>query len=250
MLNDITRNYGSTFYDRQREGSLNSAKVILPIVFDLVRPKSLIDFGCGVGTWLATAKQLGAEHCVGLEGSWVKTQTLAQADLEIRETDLEQTVSLNERFDLAMSLEVAEHLRPQRSDSLVADLCKASDVVIFSAAIPGQDGDGHQNEQWPSCWAERFIRNGYMPLDIIRPIVQQDARVEVWYRTNVILYARPEQGLRILANLKREHLANLDLPCHLEIVGLKRAATQFLDSTKTLLDWTIRRTTQRLLRQQ
>jgi cyclopropane fatty-acyl-phospholipid synthase-like methyltransferase len=250
MLNEITANYGSTFYDRQREGSLNSAKIILPIVFDLVRTKSVIDFGCGVGTWLATAKQLGAEHCVGLEGPWVKTQTPAQADLDIRETDLEQTISLNERFDLAMSLEVAEHLRPQRSDSLVADLCKASDVVIFSAAVPGQDGDGHQNEQWPSCWAQRFTRNGFMPLDIIRPIVQSDARVEVWYRTNVLLYARPEQGLKILANLKREHLANLDLPCHLEIVGLKRAATQFLDSTKTLLDWTIRRTTQRLLRQQ
>ena len=89
-----------------------------------------------------------------------------------------------------------------------------------------------------------------MPLDVIRPIVQSDARVEVWYRTNVILYARPEQGLAILANLKTEHLANLDLPCHMEIVGLKRAATQFLDSTKTLVDWTIRRTTQRLLRQQ
>ncbi len=71
-----------------------------------------------------------------------------------------------------------------------------------------------------------------MPLDIIRPIVQSDARVEVWYRTNVILYARPGEGLKILANLKREHLANLDLPYHLEIVGLKRAATQF---------WTARR---------
>ena len=76
MLSDITRNYTSTFYDRQREGSLNSANVILPIVFDLVRPKSVIDFGCGVGTWLATAKQLGAERCVGLEGSWIKTQLL------------------------------------------------------------------------------------------------------------------------------------------------------------------------------
>jgi len=248
MPSDITRNYGATFYDRQREGSLNSARAILPIVFNLVRPKSVVDFGCGVGTWLATAKQLGAERCVGLEGSWVKTQPLADAELDIRDTELEQPVPLDERFDLAMSLEVAEHLRPQRSDSFVADLCKASDVVIFSAAMPGQDGDGHQNEQWPSYWAERFTGNGYMPLDVIRPIVQANATVEVWYRTNVVLYARPEQGLKILGNLKREHLANLDLPGHLEIVGLKRAVAQFLDSTKTLVDWTVRRTTQRLLR--
>jgi SAM-dependent methyltransferase len=246
MLNEITQRYGSTFYDRQREGSLNSAKAVLPIVFDLIKPNSVVDFGCGVGTWLATGKRLGAERCLGLEGAWVKTQSLAAADLEVRDTDLEQTVSLNERFDLAISLEVAEHLAPQRSDSFVADLCKASDVVLFSAATPGQDGDGHQNEQWPSYWAERFIRLGYMPLDIIRPIIQLDQTIQPWYRTNVILYARPEQGLSILMNLKRRHLTNLDLPNHMEIVGFQRAAAQFLDSTKTLLHWMMKRTTERL----
>jgi len=77
MLTEITQNYGSTFYDRQREGSLSSANIILPIVFDLIKPKSVVDFGCGVGAWLATGKRLGAERCLGLEGSWVKTQPLA-----------------------------------------------------------------------------------------------------------------------------------------------------------------------------
>lgn len=246
MLNEITQNYGSTFYDRQREGSLSSAKAILPIVFDLIKPSSVVDFGCGVGTWLATAKQLGADHCLGLEGSWVKTQSLVAADCEVRDTDLEQTVSLEERFDLAISLEVGEHLAPERSDSFVVDLCKASDVVLFSAAIPGQGGDGHQNEQWPSYWAERFLRLGYMPLDVIRPIIQSDQTIQVWYRTNMILYARPERGLPILMNLKRKHLTNLDLPNHMEIVGFKRAAAQFLDSTTTLLHWTMQRTKERL----
>jgi SAM-dependent methyltransferase len=244
MLNDITRQYQTSFYNAQREGSLTSANAILPIVFGLIKPKSVIDFGCGVGTWLATAKRLGVERCLGLEGPWVKTQPLAAADLEIRDTDLEHTVSLEGRFDLAMSLEVAEHLAPQRADSFVADLCKASDVVLFSAATPGQDGDGHQNEQWPSYWAERFIGLGYIPLDVIRPIVQSDETIGVWYRTNAILYARPEQSLSILMNLNRKYLTNLDLPCHMEIVGLKRAVAQFLDSTKTLLHWTMLRSSE------
>jgi SAM-dependent methyltransferase len=168
MLDSVKQVYGSSFYVQQRDGSLNSAKAILPLVFALTKPKSVVDFGCGVGTWLAAAKRLGVEHCLGLEGPWVKTQPLAAADLEIRDTDLEQTVSLQERYDLAISLEVAEHLAPERADSFVADLCRASNVVLFSAAIPGQDGDGHQNEQWPSYWAERFIRLEYMPLDVIR----------------------------------------------------------------------------------
>lgn len=246
MLDSVKQVYGSSFYVQQRDGSLNSAKAILPLVFALTKPKSVVDFGCGVGTWLAAAKRLGVEHCLGLEGPWVKTQPLAAADLEIRDTDLEQTVSLQERYDLAISLEVAEHLAPERADSFVADLCRASNVVLFSAAIPGQDGDGHQNEQWPSYWAERFIRLGYMPLDVIRPLVQLDQTIAVWYRTNVVLYARPEQGLSILMNLKRKHLSNLDLPCQIEIVGLKRAASQFWGSTKTLLHWTMLRSAGRL----
>ncbi len=246
MNNEIVKNYGESFYARQREGSLNSAKAILPIVFDFFKPKSVVDFGCGVGTWLATAKQLGVDQCLGLEGAWVRTQPLAAAHLDIRDIDLEQTVSLNERFDLAMSLEVAEHLSPTRSDSFVADLCNASDVVLFSAAAPGQDGDGHQNEQWPSYWAKRFTRHGYFPLDIVRPIAQSNSTIEIWYRTNVILYARQEQALSILMNLKQKHLTNLDLPNHTEIVGLKMATTQFLESTKTLFNWAVRRTREHL----
>jgi SAM-dependent methyltransferase len=217
-------------------------------VFDLITPESVVDFGCGVGTWLAVAKQLGTQRCLGLEGSWVKTQAPAMAGLDIRETDLEREVSLEERFDLAISLEVAEHLAPERAESFVTDLCKVSDVVLFSAATPGQDGDGHQNEQLPSYWAEHFIRHRYVPLDVIRPVVQFDRRVEVWYRTNIILYVRYERALSILMKLHRKHLNNLDLPNRMEVVGFKRAAAQFRSSAKTLLEWTARRVSERLRR--
>ena len=95
--------------------------------------------------------------------------------------------------------------------------------------------------------AERFIRLGYMPLDIIRPIIQFDQTIKPWYRTNIILYARPEEGLSILKSLERRHLTNLDLPNHIEVVGLKKAAGQFLDSSKKLLRWTTKRTAERWL---
>jgi hypothetical protein len=90
-------------------------------------------------------------------------------------------------------------------------------------------------------WAERFARHGYVPLDVIRPLIRSDAKVEVWYRTNMVLYARPPQAATIMAKLKAPHLANLDLPGEIEIVGLKRAAAQFLDSMNSSSRASLRR---------
>jgi len=155
-------------------------------------------------------------------------------------------VALGERFDLALSLEVAEHLNPKRADSFVADLCKASDLVLFSAALPAQDGDEHQNCQWTSYWAQLFVRQGYFPFDVVRPLIRSNRAVEWWYRTNVVLYVKATEAERIMANLQTKHLANLDLPGEMEIVGLKRATEQFLDSSRLLAWWTMFRAQQRL----
>ena len=67
---------------------------------------------------------------------------------------------IGRRFDLVNCLEVAEHLDASRADSFVDDLCALGDVVVFSAAIPGQGGTHHVNEQFQSYWQERFRRNG------------------------------------------------------------------------------------------
>ena len=246
MFDKITQNYTSDFYERQRNGSLRSALSVLPVVFDLFKPNSIVDFGCGVGTWLAAAKEFGVEHCLGLEGPWVQSQTLALAGLEIQETNLENSVLLGRRFDLAMSLEVAEHLMPKRADSFVDDLCQASSVVLFGAAAPGDDGDGHQNEQWISYWAEKFVRRGYMPLDLVRPVIRNRNQIDYWYRTNIVLYAEPKQAEFILKNSNIENFRNLDLPRQIEIIGLKEARKHFMLGTRSLYYWTSRRLMERL----
>lgn len=50
--------------------------------------------------------------------------------------DLTKPLHLNRRFDLALSLEVAEHLPKKSAEIFVDTLCKLSDTIIFSAAIP------------------------------------------------------------------------------------------------------------------
>ncbi len=182
------RHYSKVFYAWQRAGSHNSARRILPIVFEAVRPRTLADVGCGVGAWLDVARGLGAA-AVGYEGAWVKSLPLVYPGLDIRAADLEQRLQPGERFDLAISMEVAEHLTPGRADSFVADLVALAPHVLFSAAVPGQGGNNHVNEQWQSWWAERFADHGYGPRDIVRPAVRSDRSVAYWYRQNTVLYS-------------------------------------------------------------
>ena len=117
----MQQSYSKVFYDWQRTGSHKSAEAILPIVFDAVHPKTVVDVGCGVGPWLDVARNLGAS-VVGYEGEWVKSLEPAYPGLEIRTADLEQPLKVDQTFDLAMTVEVAEHLSPGRADSFVADL--------------------------------------------------------------------------------------------------------------------------------
>ena len=138
--------------------------MILPLVLRLVQPRSLIDVGCGVGTWLAEAERLGINRLVGIEGDWVRPADLRSRTIELRTSDLERPISSAERFDLSMSLEVAEHLTPGRADSFVAELCALGKVVLFGAAIPGAGEINHINEQWQSAWAARFARHAYHPI--------------------------------------------------------------------------------------
>ena len=185
----MQQSYSKVFYDWQRTGSHKSAEKILPIVFDAVHPNSVVDVGCGVGPWLDVARNLGAT-VVGYEGGWVKSLEPAYPGLEIRTADLEQPLKVDQTFDLAMTVEVAEHLSPERADSFVADLVALAPHVLFSAAVPGQGGNNHINEQWQSYWADRFAAHGYGPRDVVRPKVWNDRGVAYWYRQNVVLYSK------------------------------------------------------------
>jgi SAM-dependent methyltransferase len=185
--------YDPAFFARNREGSARSAEAILSLAFDLIRPASVIDVGCGIGVWLAVASRLGARRVLGIDGPWVPRDALLIPAESFLEHDLETRVPRQRRFDLAVCVEVAEHLDPARGDSLVEDLCELADVVLFSAAIPGQGGDAHHNEQWPSYWRDRFARRKYALVDCFRPQLWDDDQVEWWYAQNTFLYVNADR---------------------------------------------------------
>jgi len=181
--------YGPDFYEMQAEDSYRSAQVVLGHLFSNYRPRSLVDFGAGAGSWLRAARELGVERLLGIEGPWAR-DIVAASGLDYRFQNLEERVTLEGRFDLALTVEVAEHLVPERSASFVADLCAASDLVVFGAALPHQGGNGHINERLQSFWIALFEERGYACIDFFRPALWLQPNIDPWYVQNTFLFAR------------------------------------------------------------
>ena len=189
------RLYRDAYYSDRHEQTLRAAKVILNLIQSIVPGpiRSAADIGCGVGTWLAVLLEQGCDDIVGYDGDWVPSEHLRiPADRLIR-CDVSQAIIADRRFDLALSLECAEHLLPEAADRFVGSLCRLSDFVLFSAAVPNQTGEGHINEQWPEYWARLFYKQSYFCLDWIRSQLWTDESIPWWYRQNTLLFIHSER---------------------------------------------------------
>jgi trans-aconitate methyltransferase len=183
--------YDADFYAGQSDLSAASARALLPLVFDLLHPARVVDFGCGVGTWLSVARELGAREVLGLDGDYVDRARLRIPKEQFRPVDLESPPTVA-GHDLALSLEVAEHLSPAAAPRLLDALTGSAGAVLFGAAIPGQKGVHHVNCQWQSWWARQFAERGYLAFDVLRPAAWH--REDVWYHylQNTNLYLKRE----------------------------------------------------------
>ena len=186
--------YHESFYRDREDGTRSSAEAIVPLLLEHLSPESVVDVGCGTGTWLHAFQRRGVSRLVGLEGPWVSPGMFEVPGAELRTVDLCEPLEASDRFDLAISLEVAEHLPPERAASFVTDLCRLAPVILFSAAVPLQGGHHHVNEQWPEYWAALFREEGYEVVDLVRPTFWNDDRVLVWYRQNTLLFVDPEES--------------------------------------------------------
>jgi SAM-dependent methyltransferase len=185
------RVYDDAFFSA-RGGARASADAIVPYLVELLAPSSVVDVGCGTGDWLASFCAGGVADVLGVDGAYVPRDRLAIPEERFLAHDLTEPLRLERRYDLAVCLEVAEHLPEAAADALVEGLVAAAPLVLFGAAIPDQRGEGHVNEQWQGWWAARFAAHGLEPIDILRRRFWEDERVEWWYVQNGLLYAAPE----------------------------------------------------------
>jgi len=190
MENDLSTFYDHHFYDKLEKEVLKSSKVLAPIIVNKYNPKSILDIGCGNGIWLKTFEDYGINDYLGTDGDYVNEDIFRADYSKFIAKNLESEVNFNKKFDLAISLEVGEHISKHSSETYIKSICKHSDLIIFSAAIPGQKGTNHINENPQSFWAELFKKQGFHPYDEIRPIIWYDSRILYWYRQNIIVYKK------------------------------------------------------------
>jgi SAM-dependent methyltransferase len=162
----------------------------------------VLDVGCGLGNWAAIAKKMGVPKILGIDGYYVNKSLLKINQEEFLAIDLKESFDLKHQFDLVICLEVAEHLPIESSEVLVKSLINHSEVILFSAAIPGQGGQFHINEQWPSFWQQLFEKNGYEMIDFFRNKIWNNSQIDPWYRQNLFLVVKKGHSLSSGINLE------------------------------------------------
>lgn len=187
--------YDTEFQNFLVQTSTVSASKIVPYILDLVRPKSVVDVGCGIGAWISKFRDLGnLDDYLGIDGDYIDKNILLIDAARFMPRNLEQVpFDCGKSFDLAVSLEVAEHLSEDKALPFVETLTGLAPVVLFSAAIPWQGGTNHINEQWPDYWAEKFAAFDYVPIDCLRRKFWNDKEVSWWYSQNIILYVKKDR---------------------------------------------------------
>jgi SAM-dependent methyltransferase len=237
--------YNRKFFAEQREQGLRSARVVVPLIVEMLQPHSVVDVGCGVGAWLAAFHECGVADTLGIDGEWAA----GFHDLESNgflQHDLSIPIELTRRFDLVVCLEVAEHLQPACAGDLIKSLIRLGDVVLFSAAVPYQGGTLHLNEQWPDYWAAMFESHGYRTIDAVRPRLWNHPSVDWWYVQNTLLFVDAARSASVESLSRRQPVEKIAQLCvvhprhylekaRLANIGLREALTMIPGLTKEAL---------------
>jgi SAM-dependent methyltransferase len=185
--------YNPLLYHSFNELALANAPGVLgAIAARFPKANSYIDVGCGAGAFAAQAMRMG-KQVAACEYSPHGRKYARRNGVDAHPFDLTKPVptDIQCRFDLAYCFEIAEHLPPDMGMRLVEFLVGKADVIVFTAAQPGQLGTGHINEQPKDYWIERFVSAGARhdpeaSADLSRAFAA--AKVSTWFENNALVF--------------------------------------------------------------
>ena len=184
--------YLKEYYSRHRSLTLSSAKKIIKLFPDYFDPKSILDIGCGSGEWiLAFQNQYPLCKLTGIDGHWIKSDELISKSNDFIVADLNSGLPVeifDKKYDLISCLETITDLPKKKGEHLIHQLCKITNLCLFSSGTPIQTHGPHKNRQWQSYWHNLFEKNGFKALDFIRSATWNDSEVGPWYSQNCFLF--------------------------------------------------------------
>ncbi len=183
--------YSNKFFKDFSKTAEESAKELVPLFIKIFKPNSVIDLGCGLGFFIKSFIENGILDVCGIDGDWVPLEDLVIPKEVFIAKDLTIDLDIGRKFDVAISLEVAEHIPSDKVKIFLKNLEKCSNNIIFSAAIPYQGGTGHCNERWQSFWVNYFKHSGYYFIDV-RPIIWNNHKIANYYRQNLLIFTKSE----------------------------------------------------------
>jgi hypothetical protein len=170
--------------------SLRCARMVLGHLWQYLQPRSVIELGCGRGTWLKACHELGSTSVLGYDGAWNSGHLMIDSAIEFHRVDLNAPLELPPNIDMALSMQVMGQLDSAAAACFVERLSSASNVVLFNAADSAQTGERFPHGQCQSRWATLFACHGYQRFDLFRSRFWCIGDACNWYRNNTILYAR------------------------------------------------------------
>lgn len=187
-MNSQTISYSSNYF--QSSFFETDYRILASVIFELYRPATVVEFGCEWSHLSREFAKLGVQ-VIAVDG--YSQPNFTGFSVEFHRLDLNNPVAIanfftNKHFDLAVCLEVAEHLQPESSSTLVKWLTQVAPIVIFSAAVPGQGGHGHINLHPREYWHNEFTQHEFVIADRVREKLRVTSSVAPWYRYNTIDY--------------------------------------------------------------
>jgi SAM-dependent methyltransferase len=199
--------YDDVFFEAMDASALRSAEVVVSLVQESLPIRSVFDVGCGRGGWLRVWQRHGVDDVFGIDGPYLDPQTLLIPREKYQAADLSRPLTLGRQFDLVESLEVGEHIAVEHSNQFLETILSHGKPVLFSAAVPGQGGTYHVNEQPYEHWRDRFAERGYALFDFVRPHIVKNRSVDYFYRYNILLFAHESVCGRLPQRIQSTRIA-------------------------------------------
>jgi hypothetical protein len=151
---NLDKAYPPKFFTKREHWKKKVYKIMAEDIDKMFNPNSVIDIGCGSGFIM---KYINADKKQGIEGTANVYKVLRVDKNMVDIRDLRNIIHQDyPLYDIAVSIEVAEHIEPQFANTFVENLCNLSHTIILTAAPPNQGGNHHVNCQPKEYWKEKF----------------------------------------------------------------------------------------------